>query len=177
MDLSAVGRIEVLYHVPRHLGVFPHQVEQANLAHTRTPLQLLPCLTDKTYSHSDNILESRAAGIGWSREQDEVQAGRAEKRGQWEELLESRRAVEEEEKERLVQEHQELMIKELMVKRRADVASEHDRNAEEEAQTDNLVAAALEPAVTRRRPTMLRMRSILNSDQGRKKSTFASSQL
>lgn len=167
MDLSTVGgRVAVLRQLPRALGVFMHQLRAEGLARD---LPVVPCVNNTKYSESDNLLESRVAGIGWSREQEELQRVRAERSCQWEELLERRRAAEDAEKERLVQEQQRKAMEDAVAKKRSELDEEKALKAEEDARRAELLQQIDEhtPGPSPNKANLLRMRSVLNSDQGR----------
>jgi hypothetical protein len=79
VDLSTVGEF-VITRSPRWLGVYNHDLEAAGLA--RRPLSL-PGVSNTRYAHQhNNLFESAAAGIGWSRLEDELSVAREEKKGQ-----------------------------------------------------------------------------------------------
>jgi hypothetical protein len=79
VDLSTVGEL-VITRSPRWLGVYNHDLEAAGLA--RRPLSL-PGVSNTRYAHQhNNLFESAAAGIGWSRLEDELSVAREEKKGQ-----------------------------------------------------------------------------------------------
>ena len=130
------------------------------------------------YAGAVNILESRAAGVGWSLEQEQRAQQRAQQSTQWEALIDRRRAAEEAEQAALVAAAEARLLEEAVRGRRAE---EQRGAAEGEALRAGLMRAvdslpaplSLPAAVTgtgtqrgmRRRGSLRRVDAVVNSDR------------
>ena len=158
-----MGRFEVLRGRPRVLGLFRHQVESSGL--DRAP-PAVPGYLNSRYQASESLFEGEAAGVGWSREEQARQAVLAERSSHWEELIERRRAADEEQRERLVEAQQLRMVEDALVKRRASIEVEKTHEAEAAMRRER----ALEQLAQEGNPSTLhRLKSVLNSEMGRDK--------
>ena len=146
---------------PRVLGLFQHQIESSGFERLPTSL---PGNENRRYQLGEDVFEGRAVGVGWSREEQAKQELRAQRRGHWEELIERRRAADEEDRERLVQAQQQRLVEEAVVRRRASLDAERAHEAASAARREKV----LELLAQEGRPSTLhRMRSVMNSETGR----------